>query len=303
MAQSSTRSIVVVANKWWEADPLVNAALHPKARPGSITDIEVVSHPVVRQACRQTPEPRIRFNMCDFAVEIWCVSDLMDPDADPSSTVEKARVLPQVFTYPHRQRAIDLVIAFGTAGFPPGFEVNGCVVIGTEVFVHNPYDRTGPDIWTDKRLDKLIPSSASELIGQLDRDYRFPAEGRFLLPPIAPAKPPRLLIGSDFHSLGIVNVTNYDDYIWADQQAIEAFREKAGKGRIGSIETTHGVIRFQSGAPFIYVSGITDNIGSFDLEVAPRPYAQNFAAAHNAAVALLWMMATLTRISAWALRA
>jgi hypothetical protein len=36
-----------------------------------------------------------------------------------------------------------------------------------------------------------------------------------------------------------------------------------------SLETTHGLIRAQSNAPFMFVSGITDRVGSFHDEVDP----------------------------------
>lgn len=57
-----------------------------------------------------------------------------------------------------------------------------------------------------------------------------------------------------------------------------------------SNETTHGLIRLQSDAPFLFISGITDTLGSFNAEVAPRPYSQNFAAAHNAGVVAAWLL-------------
>ena len=59
---------------------------------------------------------------------------------------------------------------------------------------------------------------------------------------------------------------------------------------MASIETTHGIIRAASAAPFLFVSGITDTVGRFDLEVTPRVYAQNVVAAHNAGVTLAWLL-------------
>jgi hypothetical protein len=93
--------------------------------------------------------------------------------------------------------------------------------------------------------------------------------------------------------LGVVNITNYDDYVWADARAVEAFKVAASAAQIGSIETTHGVIRSVSPAPFLFVSGITDTEGLFDYQVTPRVYAQNFVAAHNAGLALSWLLPTL----------
>lgn len=38
---------------------------------------------------------------------------------------------------------------------------------------------------------------------------------------------------------------------------------------IGSLETTHGVIRLSSDKPAIFVSAITDREGNFDMKVMP----------------------------------
>jgi hypothetical protein len=57
------------------------------------------------------------------------------------------------------------------------------------------------------------------------------------------------------------------------------------------METTHGIIRELSDpAPFLFVSGITDTVPYFDMQVTPRLYPQNFVAAHNAGVALAWLL-------------
>ena len=40
---------------------------------------------------------------------------------------------------------------------------------------------------------------------------------------------------------------------------------------------------------FLFVSGIANRMGYFNMEAAPRSYAQSFVASHNAAVALAWM--------------
>ena len=91
-----------------------------------------------------------------------------------------------------------------------------------------------------------------------------------------------------------VRTSSLDDYVWADEAAHRRFEatHEASQGtvRIGSLETTHGIVRLQSEAPFIFVSGITDRIGHFNEDVGLRSYAQNFACAHNAGVATAWLI-------------
>jgi hypothetical protein len=114
-----------------------------------------------------------------------------------------------------------------------------------------------------------------------------------------PASKQRLIAAGSYTAVGVVNVTNCYDYVWADEMALHAFESttevRQGKAQIGSMETTHGIIRLQSEAPFIFVSGITDRIGRFNMDVAVRPYAQNFACAHNAGVATAWLIPTIVR--------
>jgi hypothetical protein len=100
-----------------------------------------------------------------------------------------------------------------------------------------------------------------------------------------------MMVGNGFISIGHVNTINYDDFSWSPLRAVESFNDNAsGSGEIGSIESTHGLIRLISDAPFLYVSGIAATVGLFNIQVTPRVYAQNTVAAHNAAIALAWLL-------------
>jgi hypothetical protein len=216
----------------------------------------------------------------------------MDPDEDPALTWEKARVLPRIF---QAHPAPGWVVAFGTAACPQGSGQSGSVVIGSNVFVHDPYAGS-PDPakhWTHPRLNQIVPSSAAGALGQVSREFTAEAEKRFLTAPLAPASPPRIRLGDEQISIGVVNVTKTEDYTWADPQALERFKSVAAGQLAASSETTHGVIRLASEAPFLYVSGIANGLGKFTDEVLPRNYAQNFVAAHNAAIATVWLLAEL----------
>jgi hypothetical protein len=167
------------------------------------------------------------------------------------------------------------------------------VVIGRRTFIHDPFppsvDHQGK--WVPPKPDTVVESSLpADSLRSVNEQSRFAAEARLLRPPVAPAEPPLVLVGNGFIGLGVVNITNYDDYLWADRQAVEAFVKAGAAGQIGSIETTHGMIRSMSESPFLFVSGITDTGGLFDFQVTPRVYGQNFVAAHNAAIAATWVL-------------
>jgi nucleoside phosphorylase len=224
------------------------------------------------------------------------LEELMNPFESSSSSIEKARVLPLALatrTKPH------LVIAFGTAGSRPGVAANGSVVVGRRVFVHDPlaseHDRAG--MWTPPRADTLVDSGFTiSAFRQLSAEAKYRAEARFLAAPIG-ATAPVVLAGNGFISLGVVNILDYDQYLWADRSATAAFdRANVRDGQVGSIETTHGVIRASCDGAFLFVSGIVDMDGLFDYQVTPRIYAQNFVGAHNAAVATTFLLPELARL-------
>jgi hypothetical protein len=286
--------ILVIANKTWEADPLVNVLLSDRTRPATLKDFAAVNHPLIRAPGYADPDPpakpRITFTCGKALVEVWCIQDLMNPKVSGSSSAEKARVLPRALI----GDAPVLVIAFGTAGFPDTANLNGSVVIGSRCLVHDPPTKETTR-FTPKLKDTVSSTTLSPaFFRNIDADVRFPAEARFLSPPIEPARPPIILAGHNWIALGSVNVMNYDDYVWTDAETIAMFKgldAKTTAGRIGSMETTHGIIRELSDpAKFLFVSGITDTVPYFDIQVTPRVYAQNFVAAHNAGVALAWLI-------------
>jgi hypothetical protein len=295
--------ILVVANKTWECDPLMGALLHEKVRPKSFERFKFYGHPFIKTDSREpNPEmpvqPRVTFQIKGAAeVQVWCIQDLMNPAESSSLTLEKARILPRIFQNVPDAAA---VVAFGTAAIVDGERCNGSVVIGTRAFIVDAFDdvlsdeRPDRKLWTSPHMEELLTSPTSEgWLKAVDTSLRAVAESRFLTAPIHPASPPLMLVGNGFTSLGIVNVVKYEDYVWADRKALETFTAICPKARIGSIETTHGLIRLQSEKPFFFVSGITDTDGLFDFEVTPREYGQNFVAAHNAGVATVALLEAL----------
>ena len=293
------KRVMLIANKWWEADPLCWVLFHDKARPSVFCDYKTKNYPSLRvpnQPTEPRPRdpaaiPRFTFKCMGVTVEVWCLEELMNPAENPSSAAEKARVLPAAIA---SGTTPDLVIAFGTAGSRPGLHINGCVVVGRRVYIHDAYngvaDRTG--LWTPSKEDLVIESDLPVgVIQGISPESKHSAEARLLPPPIDPANPLLVMAGDGFISLGHVNCTNYDEYAWSPQRAVESFNDNAsGSGEIGSVESTHGLIRLVSEAPFLYVSGIADPVGLFNLQVTPRVYAQNTVAAHNAAIALAWLL-------------
>ena len=303
------RRVVVVVNKWWECEPVMDVLLHAKSRPAGLGWPDQLNHPRARPADRLLPpgqpfvQPRAAWILRNSVVEVWCLGDLLEhlPDQNrfQSSSAQKVQVLPRIFA----GRPPALVVAVGTAGYPinadedPG--INGGVVSGRNVFIHNFHpDGENPDSrWDDGPFDKVIGSKldSDSFDRLLDVDQEEVLK-RYVRPPNRPVDP-ILEAGADLISVGVVNVTSYAEYEKSDVAAMDAFRALKSPAKPVSLETTHGLIRLAAGdAPFLFVSGITDRVGFFAEEVTPNEYAQNFACSHNMGVVVAWM---IPRIDAW----
>jgi hypothetical protein len=285
--------IVIVANKWWEVAPLIAAVQNPDAIPATFAPASVAG-----ASGPAGPHPRLVTHCSGRSLEVWCIQDFMDPSLSESLTWEKARVLPRILGGPVTPR---LVIGLGTAACPAGSGNNGSVVVGSSVFVHDPYAEPRPDShppdpamhWRHDELDRVIPSSAEPLLAHVGSDVRGEVEKRLLRPPSGAASPPQMSVGPNLVGLGVVNVTDYHDYTWTDDEAMKRFAALGTDGVAASLETTHGVIRLVLDRPFVFVSGFANAVGKYGDEVSPRKYAQNLAAANNAAVAAAWMVHAL----------
>jgi len=310
----SHKRVLIIANKNWEATALMNVLLEAKACPDKFPWPVKLTHPLPPQDDSIPSKPRAVFHFQeesqgrnhDVQVEVWCIQDAMNPSVSSSSTKEKDEVLAVICFGGKAEigtdQGPDFVVAFGTAGFPGETSYNGCVFVGANTFIHDPYndDVRNDRYWHSERTGRLIGPSpfSAELFNSgyriFDESLKAQVESRFLVPPMNPARKQILMAAANYTAAGVVNITNYDDYAWADEEALHAFKDACEEHRerppIGSVETTHGIIRLQSETPFIFISGITDRIGHFNMEVGPRPYAQNFVCAHNAGVVAAWLI-------------
>lgn len=291
--------IIVVANKWWECDPMMNVLLHEQARPAQLGWPVSLNHPrqrPLKPSPETAPAPRAVFRMSSLDVEVWCISDLLEhlPDtADVQSSTEvKMRYLPRIF----EDKRPALIIAFGTAGYPDNATQNGSVVIGSKVFMHDahPKGENPNSKWESKLFDAVISSGITaeqfNALTVIETSPKVSVLSRLIIEPLNPAPQTLLLARHDYVAVGAVNVTDYSEYAATDAKALAAFAQNENISLARSLETTHGIIRCLSEAPFIFISGITDRVGHFAEEVAPRTYAQNFVAAHNAGIVLAWLL-------------
>jgi len=231
------------------------------------------------------PVARATYSFDACTIEVWCVSDFLEKSAAnlQSSTAEKARVLAPFFADAH----IDLLIAVGTAGVPSGsLHLNGTVILGTNIFMHDGHPSTDPNPlsgWRVGPFDTLIPSSLSKTaFASITSFDQLVVSGSLVKSPNNPATP-MPIANRSFVALGTINVTNYLEYTVKDTATANAFAALKLPLTGASLETTHGLLRTLGPSDFMFVSGITDSLGSFDQDVTKG---QNFAASFNAGVVI-----------------
>jgi len=300
--------VLVVVNKWYECDPIVEVLLNGKIRkdlklpsPTTADSFHVRNNPTNSPVKPSLPnKPRLVYELNNKRVEVWCISDLLEylPDDNTvyqSSSERKAEVLVNVVN----GRNPSLIVAVGTAASldKPAF-YNGSVVIGASTFVHNGHPNGGNEYsnWQYAGFEKLLPPTISEP----DFYTLFsgsPPSDKFVIPPL-PLKEtvreriePTMIADYQGVSLGTVNVSKTSEYNLKDQETLNAFETKYDRSLVASIETTHGIIRAAApNARFIFISAIVNRAFRYGEEVLPREYAQDFAGVHNAGVVLAWLL-------------
>lgn len=293
------KRIVLIANKSWEVEPILNALLNSTIRPQELPNPGHLNYPWT--FLPGSPQPRaIWDSFPQVTIELWCVQDIMDSQWNPSSSQGKHVCLPKVLNY--RPETPDLVAALGTAALGlDGGNNNGCVVMGSDIFIHNfhPNGENPQSQWDDPaHFEKVLSSAISkDFFNLLDNNTAKSIDACLLKPYLNPSSNIGVMSDKDYIGVSVVNITNYADYATSDQAGLQALKNTGNQLPVGSVETTHGVIRLMCDAPFIFISGITDRVGHFaddvdgtDANGNKKTAAQNFTAAFNIGVCLSYMI-------------
>ena len=98
-----------------------------------------------------------------------------------------------------------------------------------------------------------------------------------------------------------INVTKYNEYKEFDEKGLNAIKIAAPNKPVGSVETTHGIIRLHAeNKPFLFIYSKVDRVGYFDTEVDPKDNAQNFSVAFNGGIFIGWLIPQLSNILQYA---
>jgi hypothetical protein len=295
------KKIIVLVNKSWETEPVVNALTNLEIKPKLLPFARVINSPQSENYRKDKSRAEIAFTKKisttesedRLIVSIWCIQDLMYLDVESgksldrstqstSSSQEKYNVLPGFL----KRESPDLVIAVGTAGYPSETSFNGSVIMGGNFFIHNgnsdnPLSRG--NINSNARIGVILKSNVNSEIFDLVKDFKNQAENKFLKMQRNEALIPLCMASKVYTAISSINVTDYSEYNWVDHEAITHFQSVEKKLPFKSLETTHGIIKMSSDIPSIFISAITDRLGYFDSEVTPS---QNYASSFNAGIAL-----------------
>lgn len=287
-------TVAVIVNKNWEAEPMIAGMCGNEFRPASLPFPEELS--TLQDKKYTANKPRAVFRFRDeklpdkpvlVEVKVWCIQDLMEKSKSSSNSKEKYKVLTLIL----KQENPDLVIATGTAGYVSETSYAGSVVIGARFFTHNGHPGNPDSDMKHPDFEKLLPLNINPMVFSIvNPAFKQKVEHKLLKVPVNPAIRPAVLASQFYTALGSVNVTDYGEYGWVDQEAIQSFRSVEKKLPIGSVETTHGVIRFSSDKPCMFVSAIVDREGHFELEVTPG---QNYVGSFNAGIVIGQFIADL----------
>ncbi|QHS58342.1 hypothetical protein [Chitinophaga agri] len=295
------KRIVLIGNKSWEVEPILNALLNVRVRPQTLPDPTQLHYPWTFP--QGAAKPRAVWDTFKQAtVELWCIQDIMDAKWNPSSSQGKHACLPRILDYSKQHP--DLVVALGTAALGlNGSNNNGCVVMGSNIFIHNyhPNGENPESVWDDPaHFENVLTSTVNPAVFQLDSNTVQLIEQRLLKPYLNPSDNISVISNKDNIGVSVVNITNYADYQYSDESGLKTLAETGNTLPVGSVETTHGVIRLMCDAPFLFISGITDRVGHFaddvdgkDANGNVKTEAQNFTAAFNIGVCLSYVIPAL----------
>ena len=301
-AQSAppARRILVIANTLFEADGLVAALLTEGERhPDLPAPGQVAPHPTPSVRAKRdsdvTRTPRCILHFRDqggraATIEVWCLYDMMSAMVSGSNSDEKALALRQILSL---RAPADGVIAFGTGAFPSEESRNGCVAVGSSVFVHDA--KGGYSLWSwPGQMEKVVkgPNPLNEFYSSIAADQALRAAIEAKMKPAVerPAPSTTMLISADAVAVSSVNIASPADYVRVDREAVE-LAKAAGAATITSVETTHGVIRRYCDVPFIHVTGIPNRMGFFSTEGDKN----NMVASRNAGIVAGWLLPAFMR--------
>jgi hypothetical protein len=295
------KKIIIVVNKKWEAASILGvftapySSSHASARPFEWIAGEPYPSP------KMWPDPTATYNFeyryfltpSSCRIECWCLADF----DDTSDSGKKSVYIPKILA----DGQPDIVIAIGTAASLDQC-AKGSVIVGCRAFMHDPKINSAPTQpeWPAGMLDRILKSSLetsmSRALSSLPTAWHINVRKR-ILPAVAQSDEVRLKMDTELTTVADVNVGDYTKYKITDPMTVDACKKVDPRVRIGSVDTTLALIRAKTDpVPFLFISGIANELGFMNRDVTDTEYPANFVASHNAGIVLAWLLPILVGI-------
>ena len=241
-------------------------------------------------------------------IKEYCINYLFDKDDNSSNSEKKYDLLKQLFKMCIAEQWIpDRIISVSTSestlvsqgGKEDDKTVNGCVFMGTQYFAMDcsQYDRDSKEqshLFIDFPYMHMENDAIFEEFPILVEKLQEQLTAGMIQLPNYPAE--KLFCNADSQnmSLGVINITKYENYEVADPAVYLGFKDSEYNTYIPEgLETTHAVVKlaaseiFGDEFPVLFVSPIVDRYTKFNIDVTDQ---QNHDGSFNAGVVVANML-------------
>ncbi len=265
------KTIAIICNKEWEfgafTDALNSSIINQDSR---------LKNKNVKNKTLNRETICINMKYIDVKIEMFCLQDYIKKDYFETNSKQKFKVLNKIF-----KNDFDLTISIGTGTSNYSDICNGSVLIGGHTCIYNPYkNKSKNNLILNDDCINIIKSSTIERL-KIDDEKCELILNNILQCPNVGGKRKCFKVSKSIVGLSVINIINFDDYSWADFDAINVFNEYNKNLEELSLDTTHGLVRLVTNKEFLFINGITNRLGKYKMDFEPSFYTQGYVAAYN----------------------
>ncbi|MHA4811625.1 hypothetical protein ACX0G9_26245 [Flavitalea flava] len=301
--------VLIICNESWEMEAVLTAVFNGDFPPRrtdqynsrSVFRIKDLDFP--RQHLQGEGKPCLIFETNRYQFEFWCIQHIMDVNpgrADNyfySRSIQKAVNFPAILNF-EKEKGIQLVIAFGTAGSPGDTLESPGLVIGSDVYIHD----ASPELPSDRKyyrpdFGKIIPSALPEsFFDKLNREVstnrmKLYFESKTLMASVEPSLRFSLLADKHLVAISDVNIKFCKNDKTTHKAALDSYSAIHEGAAAFSVEATHGLVRLEAQQPnFLFISAITNGEPYGDHESLARKSYRHFSSCFNGGIFLSWLV-------------
>lgn len=278
------KNIIIICNKKWEFIAFTNALNYYFF---CLPDSEMMNCNLTMKEETQS----FTLENLDAKIKIYCLQDYLTENNSETNSKQKYKVLSKIFI-----SKPDLTISIGTGTSDCSNICNGSVLVGGNTCVYNPFKRSLDESLLAHYEYEIISKSNTVEKLEITNEIHELILKSVLRSPNVGGNMKCFEVDENFIGLSVTNVVNFDDYSWADIEAVNAVKKHHdGLNKI-SLDTTHGIIRWFSSERFLFFTGITNRIGKYKIDFEPNYHAQGYVAAFNCGVVFKFLLQDIMKL-------